>query len=166
LERENGQEQGFAAERQASSQPPPEAYRGDVLPPSSGPPPPPQYPPPYQPHHRGRGTGGIVLGVIVIVVGIVFLGQNLGWWSGTLHNWWALFILIPAVGSLTEAWRQYVGNGRRFGGNVARSLVIGLLLVFVTLVFLFDLSWAYIWPVVLILIGVGLLLGRWRRREG
>jgi hypothetical protein len=136
-------------------------YRGDVLPPS------PSYPPPYpQPsdrHQHGSRTGGVVLGAIVIIIGIVFLGQNLGWWSGSLHNWWALFILIPAIGSLSEAWRHYRANGRRFAGDVARPLVIGLLLVFVTLVFLLELDWTYVWPVVLILIGVGLLLGRWRR---
>jgi hypothetical protein len=103
------------------------------------------------------------LGAVVIIIGVIFLGQNLGWWSGSLDNWWALFILIPAIGSLAEAWREYVANGRRFGGGVARSLVIGLLLVFVTVVFLLELDWAYIWPVVLILIGAGLLLGRWRR---
>jgi hypothetical protein len=110
-------------------------------------------------------VGGLVLGVIVIIIGIGFLGQNMGWWSGwSLNNWWALFILIPAVGSLTGAWRQYVSNGRHFGGDVARPFLIGLLLVFVTAVFLFELDWAYIWPVVLILVGLGLLLGRWRRR--
>ncbi len=143
---------------QAPLTPAPETYRGDVVPPS----PPPPYPP-----HRGRHAGGWLLGVIVIIIGVAFLGQNLGWWSGwALQNWWALFILIPAFGSLARAWRQYVANGRRFGGDVARPLLLGLLLVFVTLVFLLGLDWAYVWPVVLILVGVGLLLGRWRRRDG
>jgi hypothetical protein len=144
------------APAEAPGTPAPETYRGDVLPPS--------FPPPPYPSHRGRHAGGWLLGVIVIIIGIGFLGQNLGWWSGSaLHNWWALFILIPAFGSLARAWRRYVANGRRLGGDVARPLLIGLLLVFVTLVFLLDLDWAYVWPVVLILVGVGLLLGRWRR---
>jgi hypothetical protein len=144
---------------EARQPPAPETYRGDVLPPSPPPPPIPSYT-----SHRGRHTGGWLVGVIVIIIGIGFLGQNLGWWSGwALHNWWALFILIPAFGSLGRAWRQYIANGRRFGGEVARPLLIGLLLVFVTIVFLLELDWAYVWPVVLILVGVGLLLGRWRR---
>lgn len=145
-------------------QPPPESYRGDVLPP-----PPPGSPPPPQsqyPPGGGRRLGGVVLGAVIIILGLVFLGRNLGWWSGELHNWWALFILIPAVGLLGDAWRAYVANGRQFGGSAARPLVIGLLLVFVTAVFLFDLSWGYIWPIVLILVGLGLLLGRWRRHQG
>ncbi len=151
------------AERQPSPLSPTEPYRGDVLPPSTAPPPP---PPPYS-SHRGRHAGGWLIGVIVIIIGVVFLGQNLDWWPGwSLHNWWALFILIPAFGSLAGAWRQYEANGRRFGGDVARPLLIGLLLVFVTLVFLLELDWSYIWPIVLILVGVGLLAGRWRRRDG
>lgn len=150
-------------ERQPSPEQPPETYRGDVLPPSS--PAPPPYAPASYPPHRSRRARGWLIGVIVIVIGIVALGQNLGWWSGwSLNNWWALFILIPAFGSLAGAWRQYVANGRRFGGDVARPLLIGLLLVFVTLAFLFELDWSYIWPIVLILVGIGLLLGRWRRR--
>ena len=133
------------------------------MPPSS--PAPPPYAPASYPPHRSRHARGWLIGVIVIVIGIVALGQNLGWWSGwSLNNWWALFILIPAFGSLAGAWRQYVANGRRFGGDVARPLLIGLLLVFVTLAFLFELDWSYIWPIVLILVGIGLLLGRWRRR--
>jgi hypothetical protein len=35
----------------------------------------------------------------------------------------------------------------------------------VTIVFLFDVDWGYVWPIVLILVGLGLLLGRWRRRD-
>ena len=159
MDEQNVPEPQSPFERQPSPDQPPETYRGDVLPPS--PPPPPSYAP-----HRGRHAGGWLVGVIVIAIGVVFLGQNLGWWSGwSLNNWWALFILIPAFGSLAGAWRQYVANGRRFGGDVGRPLLIGLLLVFVTLVFLLELDWDYIWPVVLILVGVGLLLGRWRRGD-
>ena len=160
MDEQNVPEPQSRAERQPSPDPPPQPYRGEVLPPLS------PTPPPYPPH-RGRHAGGWLIGIIVIIIGVVFLGQNLGWWSGwSLNNWWALFILIPAFGSLAGAWRQYVANGRRFGGDVARPLLIGLLLVFVTLVFLFELDWAYIWPVVLILVGLGLLLGRRRRRDG
>ncbi len=123
-----------------------------------------QNPQPLPPAAPDRHAGRWAIGVIVIVIGVAFLGQNLGWWSGwSLHNWWALFILIPAVGSLAAAWRQYVANGRSFGGDVGRSLLIGVVLVLVAASFLFELDWGYLWPVVLILIGVGLLVGRWRR---
>jgi hypothetical protein len=123
-------------------------------------------PPSSGPHARGgRRLGGLVLGIIVVIVGVVWLGRNFGWWSGSFQNWWALFIFIPAVGFLGDAWREYISNGRRLGGNAARPLAIGILLAFVALMFLFDLDWAYFWPIVLILVGVGLLLGRWRRRE-
>ena len=43
-------------------------------------------------------------GAILVVLGLIFLAQNLG--IATLNNWWAIFILIPAVGAFTAAWRQ------------------------------------------------------------
>ena len=54
-------------------------------------------------------VGSWAIGVIVIVLGVIFLAKNLGWtgpeWA--FDNWWALFILIPAFGSLAGAWRAY-----------------------------------------------------------
>jgi CDP-diglyceride synthetase len=97
-------------------------------------------------------------GIIVIGVGIVFLLQNLGvlWFD----NWWALFIFIPAAGSFGSAWEAYRVQGR-FSRAVSGPLTTGCLFVFLALIFLFNWPWSAVWPVFIILIGLGVLLG-WR----
>jgi hypothetical protein len=129
----------------------------------------PQSPPPPGPDVQlerkgGARMGSWAIGVIVIVIGIIFLAKNLGWtgpdWA--FDNWWALFILIPAFGSFAGAWRSYSTNGRRLNSDVARTLMIGLVLLAVTIIFLLELNWGKVWPVLLVIVGLGLLLG-WKR---
>src|SRR5512137_1892101 len=61
---------------------------------------------------RGSRSGGAwVMGAILIIIGIVFLLQNMNVFI--LNNWWALFILIPAVGAFGAAWRSYQDAGGR-----------------------------------------------------
>lgn len=105
-----------------------------------------------------------MLGPIVIIIGVIFLGKNAGWFGTEwgFHNWWALFILIPAFGSFAAAWGAYSANGRRLGGDVARTFMTGLLLLAVTIIFLLELDWGKVWPVLLVIVGIGLLLG-WKR---
>lgn len=102
-------------------------------------------------------------GLVLIVLGIVFLVQNL---SGfTLANWWALFILIPAAGSFSAAWRIYRNSGNRLTQAAAGPLTGGVILATVAAVFLLNLDWGVIWPVFVILAGLGALLGAFLGRE-
>jgi drug/metabolite transporter (DMT)-like permease len=103
------------------------------------------------------GPGIWIAAAILIGVGVVFLFQNMGY--AIPGNWWALFLLIPAVFSLASAWKSYERNGRRFGPGMAGSLITALVLIALTLVFLFDLdvNWNVIWPAALIVIGLGVL---------
>lgn len=116
--------------------------------------------PPSPEAEPARSRGGIVAGVILIVLGIVFLGQVWGWFS--LDNWWALFIFIPAAFSFGSAWRAYRTHGS-FTREMAGPLTGGLILSFVALMLLFSWAWGLLWPVFLVLAGVGMLLG-WRSR--
>ncbi len=115
-------------------------------------------PPPQQPERRHRGSEGWIAGVVLLVLGLVFLLNNLGITGFALDNWWALFILIPAVASFSTAYRAYQGNGGHMNESVRGPLVGGLILSVVAAVFLLNLSWSVIWPVFLIIIGVGALL--------
>jgi len=106
-------------------------------------------------NRSSRSPGTWVGGAILILLGVIFLLQNTGIF--TLANWWALFILIPALGAFGNAWSQYREAGR-FDSQARGSLIGGLLLSIVAGIFLFGLDWGRIWPVFLIVGGISLLL--------
>lgn len=111
----------------------------------------------YAADHAGEeGTRNWIPGLILIALGLIFLADNYFPFR-FLNNWWALFILIPAVSNLSRARHRYRAAGTWTAG--ARSALIGgLILGMVAFIFLFELSWSFFWPVVLIILGVGLLL--------
>ena len=96
-----------------------------------------------------------MLGAILILVGIFILLKQ--YTSFELQNWWALFILIPAVGAFGNAWRVYRSGGR-LSMPARASLISGFLLTMVAAIFLLNLNWAILGPVLLILAGIGLLV--------
>jgi hypothetical protein len=110
---------------------------------------------------RAAGSGAWVGGAILILLGVVFLLQNLSGYR--LENWWALFILIPAFGAYANAWRMYQAEGALTAG-VRGSLFSALMMTLVAAIFLFGLSWSLFGPVLLLLIGFGLLIGGFSRR--
>jgi hypothetical protein len=95
------------------------------------------------------------VGAVLVLVGIVFLLQTMG--AFFLINWWALFILIPAISAFASAWREYRASGEITGG-VRGSLFGGVLITLVAIILLFNLDWGLMWPVLLIIGGLGLLL--------
>jgi peptidoglycan/LPS O-acetylase OafA/YrhL len=114
--------------------------------------------------YSGMRSGQIWFAVALIVIGAIFLLRN---YAGLeIGNWWALFFLIPAVGSLASAWSSW--RSGMHPAAVTGQLVGGLILLSVAAIFLLELQWSKIWPVFLILFGVGALLpsllGRRERR--
>jgi hypothetical protein len=107
--------------------------------------------------HARRGSNGAawVGGVVLIVLGLIFLLQNVRGFY--LNNWWALFILIPAFGSFADAWNIYRQTGR-LGRRVRGALVSGCVLLLITATFLFNWNWGIVLPVLLIIWGVTLLV--------
>ncbi len=104
---------------------------------------------------RGSATTAWVGGVILILLGIIFLLQNVRGFY--LNNWWALFILIPAVGSFADAWNGYRQSGR-LSRRVRGALISGCVFSLVTAAFLFNWNWGVVLPVLLIIWGLTLLL--------
>lgn len=110
----------------------------------------------WRPGMAKFGSGSWVPGVILILLGLVFLFNNLTGYQ--LENWWALFILIPAFSNFSTAYDRY----RHSGGldRFARArLFWGLFFVLLSAVFLLNFDLGNFWPVFLILGGLGLLLG-------
>jgi hypothetical protein len=111
---------------------------------------------PYQ-RRRSRlaSSGGWMGGAILIALGLIFLFQNMG--ALPVANWWALFILIPAAGAFSRAFNVYHTSGR-FTAQARGSFWAGIVLSLVTAMFLFELNWITLGPVLLILAGAGLLI--------
>jgi len=106
----------------------------------------------------GRGWGGFPIGgVVILAIGVILLLGNFG-----LHlppRWWAIFILIPAVGLLVGAIRFYrVDNtmsGRAMGPTIGGTVLLAL-----ALALFFGLNLGVFWPVVLIAVGAAIVARR------
>ena len=105
--------------------------------------------------------GAWVAGLIMIILGGIFLLRNTGTFDIPLKNWWALFILIPAIGSLETARRLYRSAGNQLTAPARGSLLVGVVLTFVTAMFIFELNWSYFGPILIILAGIGILFTYW-----
>jgi hypothetical protein len=105
---------------------------------------------------QSRRGGEWMLGVILIVIaGIIFLQYQHIY---VVNNWWALFILLPAMGSFATAWQMARNSDGQFSARARNPFIVGIVLVLVTAMFLFNLNWAIWGPVLLALAGVSLLL--------
>ena len=99
--------------------------------------------------------GSWMPGIILILLGGIFLAQN--YLGTTLHNWWAVFILVPAIATLTTAYALWRDGHADWATG---PLIAGLGLLFLSGAFLLDLPIGQIWPVFLIAAGLALLIGR------
>ena len=104
-----------------------------------------------------RRDRSLLVGLVLIAVGGVLLAQQ--FIGLRLMNWWALFLLIPAFGAFESAVRRYRERGTAFSGSVTGSFITGLSLLAVAVIFLLGLDWAVLWPIFIILAGIGALLG-------
>jgi hypothetical protein len=112
---------------------------------------------PQTKRHRGGETTSWIIGVILIVLGIAFLLEQYGVLSLT-GNWWAIFIYLAGGASLANAWRVYRAR-QAFDSAATSSLIWGLVLFVVATIFAFNLAWDLWWPVILVAIGAGIVVG-------
>jgi cell wall-active antibiotic response 4TMS protein YvqF len=102
--------------------------------------------------------GTWIPGLVLIGLGVVFLIQN--YLGREIHNWWALFILIPVFFTLERGYAS-LQAGR--SAEAVGQLMGGLVLVALIVIFLFDLPFGQLWPIFLIIGGLSLLVSRsWR----
>ena len=105
---------------------------------------------------RSRSRDSWMFGAILILVGIVFLLQNMTGFY--LNNWWALFILIPAFGSFSRGWQEVQEESGKVTTHARSNFIGGVVLTAVAAILLFNLDWAIFGPFLLIAAGVALLL--------
>lgn len=116
--------------------------------------PPAPLPPMQTPPVITRHDSGWIAGLVLIVVGGLLILQNYSVFH--LNNWWALFILIPAISAFSTAWNGYRSTGR-WTRSARGSLIGGCVFLIITAIFLFDLSWGLLWPIFLIIGGLAVL---------
>jgi hypothetical protein len=97
-----------------------------------------------------------LIGIILIIIGVVFLIQNL---TGIyINNWWALFIMIPALESFSRAWQAMQAADGRLTSTARKSLIGGLVLTTIATILFFNLDWVIFGPILLIVAGAAILL--------
>jgi hypothetical protein len=102
---------------------------------------------------RGHKPWG--MGLILIAVGVALLASN----TVGLHltNWWALFILIPAVSSIRKGFaiREETGH---YPKPAREAFGWGVVLLLAASMFLFGVDWSVFWPVMLIGVGISAII--------
>jgi predicted membrane protein len=104
-------------------------------------------------------TGRVIGGVILIVLGIVFLLDQLGiaQIGGFVWRLWPLILVVVGVVQLANSPRNWIGP----------AILIGLGAIFLIDSFgiLGISAWALIWPLGIILVGAAILLNQTNRRS-
>ncbi len=92
-------------------------------------------------------------GILLIVVGILFLGRNMDWWNFSIffRGWWTLFLIVPSVISLVR--KESIGTS-------FLTFVLGVLMLLASQDVI---EWSTIWkifvPLIIIVIGLSFILG-------
>jgi hypothetical protein len=120
------------------------------------------------PNNNERRSGDVswpgvpLVGIGIVLVGVIFLARNFGWDFPLPDRWWALFVLIPAGGALVTAARLYNQDGR-LSERAIGAATVGLLMLATALILFLDLDWGDWWPVMVIIVGLGILARGFRR---
>jgi len=116
-------------------------------------------------HNRGPSSN-LWIGLAFIAGGAIVLLNQMGVLSFEL-NWWALFILFPAFGALTGAYNRYRSTNDLFEMGVMIPALVGLFMLLLSVSLLLgdaiNMNLKVYWPIILIVLGLGLIIGRGRR---
>ena len=92
-------------------------------------------------------------GIVLIVVGILFLGRNMNWWNFSIffEGWWTLFLIVPSIISLVR---------KESMGTSFLILVLGVLLLLASQNVI---DWSTIWkvflPIIIMVVGLSIIFG-------
>lgn len=99
-----------------------------------------------------KNKENILWGIILIIIGILFLGNNLNWWSINIFfkGWWTLFIIIPSIRGLFD-------NEGRYWSIVTLALGI-LMLLACNNIINWNMIWKILLPIIFVVVGLSLIL--------
>ena len=92
-------------------------------------------------------------GIVLIVVGILFLGRNMNWWNFSIffRGWWTLFLIVPSIISLVR---------KESMGTSFLILVLGVLMLLASQNVI---EWSTIWKVFffffIMVVGLSIIFG-------
>lgn len=96
-----------------------------------------------------------IWGGILILVGAALLIGNMT--SLRFDNWWAIIVLALGLRSVWRGWQWRKAAGR-WSSRARSTLIWGAIITLAGTIFLFGWSWTTLWPLVIIIIGIGSLL--------
>lgn len=110
-----------------------------------------------RPEKRLRRRGNEWMwGILLILLAILLVLKNLG--VDIPDNWWALLILLPAFSCFANAWRASRAAEGHFNRRARGNLLCGVGFLFITVMFLFNLEWTFIGPILVGLVGLALIV--------
>jgi hypothetical protein len=104
-----------------------------------------------------------IIGAVITVLGTVLLMQNTGTLPQNLGNWWALFLMIPAIAGLGEAVSELQTSGSLSKKGRA-GLIFGVVLTMITATFIFNLNEKIYGPIILMCAGLGILFNNYTKK--
>ncbi len=118
----------------------------------------------HEPNQRMyRQSSPMWMGLIFIIGGGVVMLNQFDILPFEL-NWWALFILLPAAGFLNGAYQRFVSNDKQLSPDILFPGFMGIFLAFLSVSLLlgsaWNINWGNLWPIMLILVGVGMMFNR------
>lgn len=112
---------------------------------------------PSQKHSSGR----IFWGLVLILVGVLFLLDRMGQldFGELIGRWWPLILVAAGL------WHLIANQFRDVVGGLF-LIVIGAMFQLAKLEILGRSAWHYIWPALIIILGLWVLAGAFRRQAG
>lgn len=110
-----------------------------------------------------KQNGGFQMsaGLMMVGIGVIFLINEIT--NFQIINWWAIFILVPAVLNWGNAYKLFQETGT-ITKEVIQMVLTSLFPVIVASIFFFDMDWGKVWPVFIIIGGVTALGIDWGNR--
>ena len=107
-----------------------------------------------------NATGGLIIGVCVIAVGVLFLLRNVGvLYFDDIWQYWPVILIVIGISKLANIHSaSQVTSGLILGG-------IGTVFLLRNLGYIYGNIWEYIWPGILIAVGLSILVKHLEGRD-
>ena len=107
-----------------------------------------------------NATGGMIIGLAVIAVGVLFLLRNIGIvYFDDLWQFWPVILIVIGLSKLANP---------HSASNVVSALIlsgIGTVFLLRNLGYIYGDVWSYLWPGILIAVGLSILVKHLERRD-